>query len=54
MYPIIIYLPKTCTRLTIAANPTQTQVPNYWVLGPLGIGVHEGMKADGGGIRKAN
>ena len=29
-YPAIIYLPKSCTTITI----TQDQIPNYWVLGP--------------------
>ena len=31
--PVIIYLPKTRTMITITLN----QVPNYWVLGPSGI-----------------
>ena len=33
-YTIIIYLPKTCTKITITAK---SQVPSYWVLGPFGL-----------------
>ena len=34
-YPIIIYLPKTYTRLLLP----KSQVPKDWVLGPLGLGI---------------